>query len=156
MKIVVPYVPSLLSQATRESVESSHFPCHFQQMVNAYSYAHLIKNLAREREDTILVEHDIVPTHEQLNELALCDRLWCAFAYEPFADRDYSQREVVGMGLCKLSADLFTTMPVAFPFVRWDHVDFFFTAIAHQMGWKVHQHYGDVQHLLTRHGGHYP
>lgn len=154
MRIVIPYRQNLLHPDLVEQL-----PCaRYDEMLGDHAYAGLLRDLIEERKDTILVEHDIVPSGGQLLKLWECPSPWCAHAYEPFAGRDYSvPQEIVGLGLCKLGSELLKMMnTVPFPRARWDHCDFIFTAFARQLGFVPHQHTGDVIHHLTRHGGHYP
>jgi hypothetical protein len=156
VNIVVPYRAEYLAPELKEIL-----PLHarFIEMAHDFSYARLLKTLVAIQRPVILVEHDILPTPEQLEELWACPFPWCAHAYAPFEKRDYNETPatVVGFGLCKLGAPLLEMMQVVpFPSARWDHCDFIFTAFARQFGFTVHQHRGDVRHLLTRHGGHYP
>jgi hypothetical protein len=156
VNIVVPYRAEYLAPELKEIL-----PLHarFIEMAHDFSYAHLLRTLAAIQRSAILIEHDILPTPEQLEDLWACPEPWCAHAYPPFELRNYngSADVVVGFGLCKLGAPLLEKMSIVpFPKVRWDHCDFVFTAFARQYGFKVHQHYGHVEHKLTRHGGHYP
>jgi hypothetical protein len=136
-------------------------PVDVVKMEKENSYARLLRSYMRDGDQSIIViEQDIIPSVEQLRELRDCDRTWCAYAYPPFEDRDYSDpKQVVGLGLCRMKWAMLhqmAGMPDVWFSLRWDHLDFVFSAFARQLGYVPHQHYGDVRHLLTRHGGHYP
>jgi hypothetical protein len=82
--VVVPYVDGMLHPGLVTVVKLSgcyHRFCQLDRTDEA-AYGRLVRRLWRSQTDVILVEHDVVPTCSQLDELTLCGHDWCGFNYD--------------------------------------------------------------------------
>jgi hypothetical protein len=78
--VVIPYTrppvwpwPVAASMATR--------PRYVDVSGGEDTYWELLASLWADRQDVIVVEHDVTPDAEALDDLATCDRRWCAQPY---------------------------------------------------------------------------
>lgn len=81
--VVVPYVDDMLAAGTVRTVKACGFPYRFVQLDRSDmgAYGRLVRRLWEDRKDTIIVEHDVVPTVTQLQEIGDCGHDWCGFNY---------------------------------------------------------------------------
>lgn len=88
-----------------------------------------------------LIEHDVVPTREQLAAIEACERPWCFFGYCP---GDW----VPTFGCVRFSAELIAGTQGVFddPSWPWDQLDARFHVEARRRGWEHHWHYPHVHH----------
>lgn len=103
VRVVVPYVPGMLHEATVSAVRESDLgyslvPLH---QSDDGAYARLLRALWSSKWDLIIVEHDIVPTVTQLRRLASCDHRWCGYSYNLGG-----QRSSMALGCTRLSAQM--------------------------------------------------
>lgn len=132
---VVPF--TALNPATKAAVPDALFV----EMDAEDSYRLLMKDLWARGEAFTLVEHDVVPTAEQVAELEACPYPWCHFGYCP---GDW----VPTFGCARFSRNLIAgTQGVwddeSWP---WSQLDAKFAVYARALGWEHHWHYPHVLH----------
>lgn len=94
MKIVCPYYPKVLPE-TKEAL--TNFSVEYVKLDNSFGYYKLMDKLWRERKDFILVEHDVISTPEQVEQLINCKKHdWCGYGYS-------ENTTEVSFGLCKFT-----------------------------------------------------
>lgn len=110
-------------------------------MADADSYRLLLRDLWQQGDAFTLVEHDVVPTDEQLDALELCDEPWCHFGYCP---GDW----VPTFGCARFSRELIAGTRGVWddPTWPWCQLDAKFAVYARGVGWKNHWHYPHVLH----------
>lgn len=110
MRVVVPYVAGMLDEATAAAVAGSGFPVELRQLDRGDlgAYGRLVRGLWREGQTFAIVEQDVIPTRDQLVELAECPGDWCSFLYDTalYPDGPY-------FGLVKFSARAMRAHPHA-------------------------------------------
>lgn len=84
---------------------------------DAYHYWRVIRELWAEGKPLILVEHDLVPTPEQLQELADCPEPVCTVRYAYCQDH-LAPQTTTGLGVIKLGRRGGSLPPVDFKY-RW-------------------------------------
>jgi len=74
----------MLHPDTRAAVAASGLPWQLCEIDRGdrTGYARLLARRWRYRETFVNVEHDIVPTRAQLDEIAHCGHDWCVFEYD--------------------------------------------------------------------------
>ena len=77
--IVCPFTGTGLRAETREAVPDAQF---VNVEVDEFAYWRLLCDLWAKGETFILVEHDIVPTREQIDTLWACPEEWCGSPYD--------------------------------------------------------------------------
>ena len=147
MIVVCPCTYRLRQETTVALAEISEvlaIPVHYEPMTEDRSYWALFHRLWHSGEPFLIVEHDIVPTVEQVRSLIECPEVFCAYGYEHEGDR------TVALGCTKFGAPLFDNYLLQIPDwwagerpPRWDEVD----GWLHSILPPVHQHEGSVRHL---------
>ena len=81
--VVCPYVPHLLTEATRKVVTTARAEWNLVQLDpgNPYAYGQLLCHLWEMRRTFVIVEHDMAPTPGQLDALLHCGHEWCGYPY---------------------------------------------------------------------------
>lgn len=81
--VVVPYVSGMLAPATVRVIKGCGYHYRFAQLdpLDEGAYGRLIRRLWEAGTDTVIVEHDVVPTFHQLTEICDCGHDWCGFNY---------------------------------------------------------------------------
>lgn len=133
--IVVPYTE--LYPPTRESVPDARFV----EVDDDDGYRLLLAELWRAGEPFTLVEHDVVPTRDQLAALEECSRPWCHYGY-------YPGHWIPVFGCVRFSRELIAgTQGVwgdeSWP---WSQLDMKFATYARERGWRAHWHSPHVRH----------
>jgi hypothetical protein len=116
------------------------------------AYWSLLYRLWGEAEGAIIVEHDIVPTAEDLDGLQTCNREWCVctYAFEEFGP-------IWGLGCVKFSPTLMLRTPNALadvarisdevhPSRHWCSLDVYLQSVLRRANAVPHVH-GEVRHL---------
>jgi hypothetical protein len=82
--LVVPFTDELVRPATVAAVAGSGHPHRFVAMDpgDVGAYGRLFRRLWEEGETFVIVEHDVVPTGDQLKEILTCGHSWCSYAYD--------------------------------------------------------------------------
>lgn len=162
-RIVVPY--KSLNPDTERVVRLSGLPYRFVYMGDDYSYLRLIEELWSEARDTLIIEHDIVPTLLQIWDVAECPADCCVILY------NLRGSDTQSLGFCKISGSLMARVPLRYPEwwdhnldkrpPMWWHVDgYVFANIYPYLNppYTLHQHPGHVGHdrdmSLARPHGH--
>ena len=156
MKIVVPYtrlrdetVAALAEHAVGHSVVFQDVSGSDEAMWEMWAA------LWREREDVVVVEHDIVVHAAVVPEFAACAEPWCTFAY-PYAfgnDNPYH-----GTGCVRFRGELMEAVPDLWarvaakdgphhPPKHWCSLDGFSQLELWQHGFKNHRHEPPVGHV---------
>jgi hypothetical protein len=133
--IVVPYTE--LSPATREAVPEAHFV----EVDAGDGYRLLLADLWTAGDAFTLVEHDVIPTRRQLDDLDSCPAPWCHFGY-------YPGHWIPVFGCVRFSSDLIAGTPGAWDDASWpwSQLDAKFATYARDRGWKPHWHSPHVRH----------
>jgi hypothetical protein len=141
MKVVVPYTkPPVVDFGEHHYVGDSDF-----------DYWYLIVRLWEEGQPFILVEHDIRPATEQIDELAECPESLCAFEY-PYKGSQlwslgctkFGQKCLDFKIQCETRSSVLNYGPPA-PF--WGDVCSCLLSQIQNSGIKAHVHEGTVEHL---------
>jgi hypothetical protein len=82
--LVCPYVPGRLDPDTWLAVIHSKLRYRLVEMPawDEYAYGRLVRRLWAGGMTFIIVEHDVVPTADQLAEIAACGHDWCYYDYD--------------------------------------------------------------------------
>lgn len=96
MRIVVPYVEPMLNHETYRSVVCSGIPTMFVQLdrLDEGAYGRLFRRLWSEGQDTIVCEHDVVPSTLHWQTLQSCNHDWCSYSYD---DNLYPEAPMFGL-----------------------------------------------------------
>jgi hypothetical protein len=125
------------------------------------AYSELVAKLWAAGESFLLLEHDVLPTPELLDEMWACESAWCAgFAWrysgpvypgETKPQYPIRQRETA-LFLSKFAADLLRRTPnvIGGVRVRWPMLDLALLPTLRQSGAEPHLH-GPVTHLHQQH-----
>jgi hypothetical protein len=139
--VIVPFVGGFLRPETRSlpNVELRNVGSSDQ------SYWELLVELWR-GETFIVVEHDIVPTQEQLQEIWDCPEEWCSRPYR------MGDIETTALGCTKFDSRLMRRMPDLVESIleqhrHWSGLDSMIVAGLHRRGAKEHEHLPAVLHL---------
>lgn len=133
--IVVPFTK--LHDATRDAVPEARFVL----VDDRDGYRKLLRDLWENGEAFTLVEHDVVPTRDQLDALEACPDPWCFYGYHP-------GHWIPVFGCVRFSAALIAGTEGVWndPSWPWSQLDARFAAYARSLGWKPHWHYPHVRH----------
>ena len=156
--LILPYVAGMLRDETIAAFErcgEAFFAFPLEQN-NPYRYAQLFEQLWDWPVDTLWIEHDMVPTTAQIEELLYCEKDWCTVRYHQGGGM-----YTTGIGFAKFAASLKTRWPVAGrniaadprgkePAVMWPSLNEQVENHLSRLGVELHVHGGQVPHL------HYP
>lgn len=135
MTIFVPF--KLLRAETWQRLQP--IGARFIPLVDDFDYWHYFQERWAEAHSFINVEQDVVPTREQLNELASCPSIWCGFGYED----DEEKRPY--FGCTKITQELMAFAPDVWRHkTHWSVCD---TRMASLQGRFGFCHHGTVKHL---------
>lgn len=165
MRVVLPFVMlddlrTTLLRDTHTVALSLGIPVEHVDVSEDGGYPHLLQRLWSEGEGVILIEHDVVPTQEQLQQLVRCEHDWCAYTYHPHAGASIEAGAIAMFGCCKLGEETMQRLPrvwsswgtskPAEPWMlgtpNWAWLDTRLTYYAREKGIRAHQHWPDVEH----------
>lgn len=136
MKIYIPYAKRY------NNVKGNYI-----KMRSITDYPDWLDKMWHKGEPFIIVEHDVYPTEEQLQELTKCPRQWCAYGYDDL-DNFANPRTSVYFGCVKFNEELIAKTKDVWTEMEtkiWDLVDVHFTPIARRY-FSPHQHFPAVKH----------
>jgi len=109
MAIVVPHVPGMLRERTRQAVIGECGPAarFIPDPGGGFYYSDLLRKLWREGGPLVIVEQDVVPPPGSIAQLLACPEEWCGHML-PAQGRLISQ----SFGLVKFSAALIERLPL--------------------------------------------
>ena len=133
--IVVPYTE--ISPATREAVPDALFV----EVDESDGYRLLLADMWERKEAFTLVEHDVIPTREQLDALDACPEPWCHYGYFP-------GHWVPVFGCVRFSAELIAGTQGVWDNEawQWSQLDMKFATVVWERGWRAHWHSPHVRH----------
>ncbi len=134
--IIVPHTD--LTPETHSAVPNALFV----EVESADGYRELLRSLWQAGDAFTLVEHDVVPTTEQLDALDHCEKSWCYYTYFP-------GQWIPMFGCVRFSADLIADTQGVWndESWMWNQLDMRFFAYARERGWRAHWHYPHVSHV---------
>ena len=108
--IIVPYVHGRLDPGTQMAVQYSGYRCRFVDLdpLDLTAYGRLVRQVWESQDTTIICEHDVIPTPDQLATLQECGHDWCSYSY----DGDLYPGGPM-FGLVRLSGSLMARHPMA-------------------------------------------
>jgi hypothetical protein len=157
VRIVVPFVDGMLCDETVDALTRSTFTWEPVKlpMLDDEAYGRAFRGWWSDGQAFCVVEHDNVPTFEQLAGLARCDELRCAVPYQ------YMGKVITtGLGCTRFSQELLREFPHAadramemgathqYP-AKWFQVDAGINNYLTIVGRAVHVHDGLCEHLHT-------
>lgn len=154
MKILFVYTQEKVKHETLQTImamEDAGHEVRRREATGLYSYWNAMKMMFSEGDTFLNIEHDVVLSLDQVNDLAACPEPVCAVAY-PYAGPDWSwePREIQALGVCKFSAELVKDMA---PKLTNEQVEFRAVdpAIFHLLpGYPqhiFHRHYPNAEHI---------
>lgn len=78
--LYLPYTPEKLHPETR-MFGNRHGAVFVDVSLDVYDYARAFFEWWEDRQTFTILEHDIIPTDDDLAEMLSCDRPWCAASY---------------------------------------------------------------------------
>ena len=120
----------------------------FVELQDDQHYRRLLDGLWSAGETFTLVEHDVVPTRRQLEELDACPAPWCGYGYGP---GDWTPV----FGCIRFRSELIAALPDIWkdPSWSWMQLDAKFSVYARGHGFHHHWHYPHVHHARVPHIG---
>ncbi len=108
VRVVVPYVPGMLRDATYDAVMRLPWPAELFRLslVDEYAYGRAFRSWWADGVTFVVVEHDMVPTVDQIQGLFDCDGQRCCHGY-----LIHDTVCTTGLGLTKFNADLMAEIP---------------------------------------------
>lgn len=151
---VVPYVPGYLRDelVTRmEKIGSLWMSADVSG--TEWDYFGLIRDMWADQEDFVIVEHDIVPHFDFLEQFAQCPEPFCGYSYwvheRGVTVADYAPGPPsTAMGCVRFRAEMMQRIPdLGEHCWPWYHLDSALYQLVRAHGFNVHRHYPDVEHL---------
>lgn len=159
MRIVVPYVEGMIHDETIEALNRSTF--HYElvklPLLDEYAYGRAFQEWWSDGRAFCIVEHDMVPSWEQLAALARCPELRCAVPYA-YMGKVIDQ----GLGCTRFSQELIRDHPYAADQsvvcgtrpqrkAKWNQIDMGIYSYLKIVGVPIHRHdeVGLCEHLHT-------
>lgn len=142
--IIVPFAPGKLRPLTEAAL--TRLGARFVQLDYEGSYWRLLCELWEARETVVIVEHDILPWHGALDELAACPGQWCSFTYQINGGVGIHH----AFGCTKITAALMEAVPHVWRDTadrRWHTLDAQLCHAALMAGQVPHPHRPAVIHL---------
>lgn len=98
--VIVPYVHGMLREQTDRAVRRHGGPFHFHQLPagDRTAYARAFAGWWDIPADHMVIEQDMVPTPEMVDDMFRCPEPWCVRPYH-IGDGRFA----VGLGMCKFS-----------------------------------------------------
>lgn len=155
----MPYRSGMLFRRTYEAAKAYGY-CEFVKLRNPgepsgaehgyETYPELLARLWRNGQGVILLEHDVVPYQESIEEIASCPEPWCGYGYLPAGG---VSAFFLNFGCTKISAELIAatrdTFETRWP-PHWNACDVRLSAYAVRAGYRPHRHLPNVQHRAAR------
>lgn len=106
--VIVPFVEDMLHEDTLAAVQASGVQYSLWQIdpTDEHAYPRLFATLWERAETFVILEHDVVPTVEQLWTIIGCDHDWCSFPYG-----DYNQHVGPVFGLVRFDRRIMEAHP---------------------------------------------
>ena len=145
-RVIVPYVA--LHPITRFVLDSYGLPVEYVAMTDDDAYRRLLARIWADAEPVVLVEQDIAPWPQAIEELWGCPCDWGAYSYRLHGGIGIFH----GFGCTKLTPRLMRALPDVWNEPgRWDVLDqrLFFAARDREL--EPHHHRPAVIHLSERH-----
>jgi hypothetical protein len=161
MRVMCPHTQKGLHPDTRRvllELPSDRYEVEFVDCVDNWSYHNAFNRYWREGQRFMIVEHDLVPTLEQLDELAACEYAWCTQPYtHPYHEGKHHTAifEAFGVVCFKewamefmpdITIDMLDIKKVDNKFARWIQLDSRFLSAATKRGVDRHKHDSIVTH----------
>jgi hypothetical protein len=150
MRVVCPFVPERLQQATTESVEALWSHVEYANVSSdRTAYFRLLCILWRKRESFIFVEHDMVVPQEATS-LERCNRPWCYFEHDIGADPNDPLPLPPTLGLVRFRSSMIerTQLMLATAKIDWTWLDRHVVGYLLSRGYEPHCH-GRAEHLRS-------
>ena len=144
VKIVVPYTH--VHPLVERKLYDYGFDPEFVPMIDEFSYWRLLRQIWREREPVVIVEHDVLPWPGAIEEMCACPAHWCSFTYE--INGGYGIHHA--FGCTKITAALMEATPKVWDEVadrEWHALDAQLCYAALKAGQIPHPHRPAVIHL---------
>jgi hypothetical protein len=160
LKVIVPYRPGMLFRRTYEAARDWEGGCRFVEIRNADegqrddrpTYPELLASIWEAAEPVVMLEHDVVPYENAIEEIAGCTHPWCGYRYPAGGGFDATH---ANLGCTKLSSELIAGTPEFGRMVKkvrdWDKLDSRLSLWAQYKGYEPHRHFPNVEHRGTRH-----
>lgn len=83
-QVIVPFVHGMLHEGTVDVLERSgvQFALYQIDPADEFAYANLFATAWSRGETFVILEHDVLPTVEQLWAIVGCDHDWCSYPYD--------------------------------------------------------------------------
>lgn len=103
MRVVLPFVRSVVRHETIDALQGCGYDVETVSVHPDHdgAYASLLEDLWRAGQPFCVVEHDVVPTADMLEQLEACPYPWCSHCYD-----DPTYPRVPMLGLVRFSAEL--------------------------------------------------
>lgn len=146
MRVVVPFVPGMLAEATRLALRQEYIPVEYVEVGDDGRYADLLESAFDWGDRFIVVEQDIVPWWGAIGAIWDCPEPWCAYGY--MAEDLIPPGNVVPLGCAKFDPRRLPLNPVpGVPRRSWSILDVHITQQLYVAGVVVHQHHPGVRNL---------
>lgn len=82
--VVVPFVHGHLHPDVLPAVKASRLPYKLEDLdpTDEGAYGRMVRRMWRLQRTFIVCEHDVIPTLDQLQEIARCGHDWCSYSYD--------------------------------------------------------------------------
>lgn len=147
MKIIVPHTEKL-SEILIAVCQSLGFTPELRYMDRVNSYHELLSELWHQKETFIIIEQDVLPVPDIIQEMWNCGHRWCGAQF--LIAGNYMQQP---LGCSKFSAAMIEACPTMIddlPIKRWYSLDGQIYTAGHEAQVKLHKH-GKVIHLNHMH-----
>lgn len=123
-------------------------PVSYRELKRDDDYRMLLRELWAEREDVVIVEHDVVPWPGSIEELWQCPCAWGTYSYRMHGGIGIAH----GFGCAKLTTRLMDAVPDVWEMPgMWNVLDQRLFYDARGRGIEPHMHRPPVTHLSRRH-----
>lgn len=104
--IYMPFVSDLMYAQTFEWGRGRPDVVPWPILLHDYTaYCKMLSAVWMEQEDTVIVEHDMLPADGVIEEMVSCEHLWCASPYRASPNKNEPDL-IYGLGCTKFSASL--------------------------------------------------
>jgi hypothetical protein len=148
MRVIVPYtlLNPLVEGLLKLNAKDEGYTINFIQMLDTDHYWRLLCEIWENREEVVIIEHDIIPWPGCITELTDCPFDWCSNSYR--MKKGYGIHHA--FGCTKLGVSLMERMPDVWSQVddtRWNTLDAQLCELAKREGITPHPHRPPVNHL---------
>ena len=149
--VVTPYVPGMLAQQDAPE-ETAGAWVLVDVSASQYDYWDLMVRLLGRQEPFLIVEQDMQPTPEQVDEVWLCDQPACAISYDTYRGdvvKVYGDYGALGFTLFRSKVLMTQVMRqlVELGPITWSRLDGHVYRALRVAGYRYHVHPGSVRHL---------